>query len=139
MALNYFNPNPRARVGKDGKPQKWHLGDCAVRAICAATGMSWIDAYKFASESALKVYEPFNCSKGFGQVMKDLGFIKVSYGRGETRETVSTFARTHKSEIAILSLAGHYVCCRDGAYWDVFDCGDSTAYNYWVLRNPGNK
>ena len=58
--LKYFNPNPKARVGKDGKPQKWHLGDCAVRAICAATGMSWVDAYRFASESALKVYEPFN-------------------------------------------------------------------------------
>ena len=72
----YYNPNPLYKAPKAGKPQKkWRIGDCAVRAICKATDMCWLSAYRFASDSALKVFEPFNCSFGFAQVMKDLDNI----------------------------------------------------------------
>lgn len=131
--LHYFNPNPKARISKrTGEPQKWHLGDCSIRAVCAATGLTWIEAYKKMSESALKVFEPFNCTKGFEQCMKDLGLKKISYTKGQPRETVKEFAQNHKNEIAILNLAGHPVCCKEGEYWDVWDCGEKTAYSYYV-------
>lgn len=137
MATNtfkYFNPNPKAKVNKDGTPKKWNLGDCAVRAVCGATCLGWVDAYKQMSESALKVFEPFNCSKGFDQCMKDLGFVKMSYQRGVKRETVKEFAVNHRNQICIVSLAGHYVCCKNGQYHDVWDCGNKTAYCYYVKK-----
>ena len=131
--LVYFNPNPKIRFNKrTGEPQKWHLGDCSVRSVCAATGLTWVEAYNKMSESALKVFEPFNCSKGFEQCMLDFGFKKMSYPKGKTRETVKEFADNHKNEIAILVLSGHFVCCKNGNYHDVWDCGNKTVYNYYV-------
>ena len=77
--LKYFNPNPLYKEPKAGKkPKVWRIGDCAVRAVCAATGMSWETAYLTMSESAMKAYAPFNTLEGFEQVMVDLGFKKVS-------------------------------------------------------------
>ena len=55
--LKYFNPNPLYKEPKAGKkPKVWRIGDCAVRAVCAATGMSWETAYLTMSESAMKAY-----------------------------------------------------------------------------------
>lgn len=130
----YYNPNPIYKPLKNGKNKKWNRGDCSIRAICAATGMTWIDAYRFAFESALKVFDVPNFNAGFEQVMKDLGFEKKSYKTGQKRETVNEFANNHKDVVAILRLSGHYVCCKNGHYFDTWDCGCKTAYNYWVKK-----
>ena len=131
--LTYFNPNPLFKEPKAGKkPKVWRIGDCAVRAVCAATGMSWEAAYLTMSDSAMKAYAPFNTSEGFDQVMIDLGFKKVSYKKGQKRETANVFAENHPNVTAILNLAGHYVCVKNGEILDTWDCGWKTAYNYWV-------
>ena len=103
--FKYFNPNPLFKEPKPGKkPKKWHIGDCAVRAICAATGMSWEAAYLTMSDSAMKVYAPFTTTEGFAQIMEDLGFKKVSYPKGQKRETADVFAENHPDVTAILNL-----------------------------------
>lgn len=131
----YYNPNPLYKAPKAGKsPKRWRIGDCAVRAICKASGMEWIEAYRFATESALKVFEPFNCSFGFAQVMKDLGYEKVSYPRGQKRETVREFCKNHPNITAVINLASHFVTVENGKYYDVWDCGGCTAYNYWIKK-----
>ena len=94
--------------------------------------MSWEAAYLTMSDSAMKAYAPFNTLEGFEQVMIDLGFKKVSYPRGQKRETANEFAETHKDMVAILNLAGHYTCIKNGEILDTRDCGWKTAYNYWV-------
>ena len=133
--FEYFNPNPLFTTMKNGKVKFWDRGDCSVRAVCGATGLSWVDAYKQMSESALKVYECFNCDYGFDQVMKDLGFTKHSLGRlskGTKRPTVREFAKDHKNEICIVHPANHYVCVKNGKVYDTWDCGSTKVYSWWT-------
>lgn len=136
MAHKYFNPNPKVKYDKvTGKPKVWHTGDCVIRAISCATGMSWQKTYEYMCSIGAKLCCMPNDRKAIDTAMKELGFVKVSYSRGETRDLVRDFARTHENVIAILNLSGHVVCCKDGNYYDTWDCGYKTAYNYWVKYN----
>lgn len=133
----YYNPNPKARVDKKtGKPCRWSHYDCVVRAVCCLTGKSWMDAYKFICECGAKVYDMPDGPKAIAEAMKQLGGTKYSWPRGEKRQTVEEIAwdTAGKDYVIIANLAGHVVCCKNGAYWDTWNSGDRTAYTMWIFN-----
>jgi len=134
----YFNPNPGAKTKKDGTPKRHDRDDCTIRAVCAATGMSWIDAYKFVCAKTLEVFDVPSGTNGFIHVLESLGFEKVSYKRGSKRDTVCDLAAKSYGKIIIANVAGHVVCCKNGFYYDTHRCGYQTAYNYWVKDTENN-
>jgi len=131
----YYNPNPKARFDKNGKPQKWHVCDCVIRAISCATGESWRDVYKTMCHIGEELWCMPNDRKAMDAAMKKYGFVKVSYKKGTERDLVKDFSIKHSNKIAILNLSGHVVCCKEGHYWDTWDCGNKTAYDYWIKEN----
>lgn len=129
MAFVYYNPNPKAKAGKN-----WHIDDCVIRALCGATDRTWSDMYKIMCEFGAKLYCMPNDIKAITEAMNQFGFSKVSYKRGEPRELAKDIAKktANGEHVIVVNLAGHIVCCKNGNYMDTWDCGYKTAYNYWI-------
>ena len=126
MAYVYFQPNH--------KDLKDEVGDCAVRSICCAENLEWLDAYDLMSFYAREVWSPFNCKKGYEHILTKLGYTYHSIGRpkkGQKRPTVAKFAKEHKEGIYLPIVANHYVCIKDGTYFDSWDSGTLAVYGYW--------
>lgn len=122
----YFQPNE-----KDLKDQ---YGDCAVRAICKAENLPWLDAYDIMYKYSREVQSPMNCKTGFEHIVKKLGYTYkgISNKKGSKRPTVDSFAKEHISGTYIAVVANHYVTIVDGKYYDTWDSGSRCMYGYWT-------
>lgn len=121
----YFQPNKM--------DLKDNYGDCAVRTICKAENLEWIDAYDIMYKFSREVQCPLNCKHGFEHILKKLGYTyyKVSNKKGTKRPTVDGFTKDNKAGTYVLVVANHYVCSKDGFYHDTWDSGECCLYGYW--------
>lgn len=113
-----YNPNPKGK----------NIGDCTLRAYCAAFNISWEEAFDIASEIAKEngsmiqyvmekvLTEHFEC-----KLSDEYNKKKV---KPKERITVAEFATTHPYGIYILGMRNHAVTLRNGEYWDSWDSGD---------------
>ena len=125
----YYQPNK-----KDIKDK---YGDCTIRALTKVLDKTWLEVYDLVSP-----YErEEQCSlSGFTlemykRVYKEFGLVYqgISNKKGSTRPTVKRFAKDHPKGTYILRIAGHHVTCKDGKYYDTWDCGDRSLYGYFEL------
>ena len=102
--FKYFQPNKL--------DLKDNYGDCAVRSICKAEDLSWLDAYDMMYRLSREVQCPMNCKSGFEYILKERGYTYagISNKKGSRRPRVKEFARQHKEGTYILVVANHYVC-----------------------------
>lgn len=124
--FKYYQPNK-----KDIKDKS---GDCAVRCICKAENIEWLEAYDIMSQYAREVQSPFNVKMGFEHVVTRLGYKYkgISNRAGSKRPTVNEFAEKHKKGTYICVIANHYVTIQDGKYYDIWDSGKKSMYGYWT-------
>ena len=123
MSFVYFNPNPRNRK---------NVGDCTVRAVSKALGISWetayidlvMQGYELADmPSSNVVMNAYLHSKGFSKhVIDDL--CPDCY-------SIRDFADEHFKGIYILGTGTHVVCIKDGNYYDSWDSGDEIPIYYY--------
>ena len=112
-----YNPNPKGK----------NIGDCTLRAYCAAFNISWDEAFDIASGIAKEnasmiqyvaekvLLEHFECKVSDEYNKKTV--------KSKERITVSEFAETHPYGTYILHIRGHLVTLRNGEYWDSWDSG----------------
>lgn len=133
MAYKFFNPSPKYRVG-----QKWHKGDCSVRAISAVTGMTWVESYKLLCESGLHVYNEPASAEAIDFALKKLGFERFSVkklpGFDKYRPTVEQLCQIESKGNVFALIQGHAVGIKDGDYYDVWDCGNSKVTRYYKTK-----
>lgn len=124
--FEYYQPNK-----KDIKDK---YGDCAVRAICKAEEIEWLEAYDIMYKYSREVQCPLNVKTGFEYILKKLGYtyVSISNKKGSKRPTVANFAKQNKTDTCILVLANHYVCSKKGKYYDTWDSGNKCLYGYWI-------
>ena len=127
----YYQPND-----KDLKDQ---FGDCQVRALSKALGLTWLETFDLTVPICreLQTYTIFGCGhEKVKQAMKSLGFeyTGISNKKGSTRPTVDSFAKDHKQGKYILTVANHVVACVDGIYYDTWDSGYKSLYGYYTLQ-----
>ena len=124
----YYQPNR--------KDLKDKYGDCTIRALSKALGVTWLEAF----ELTIPYCKEYQCTNIFdmphdleAQVMNKLGFryYGVSNAKGSKRPTVASFARSHKAGVYILNVANHEVAVIDGVYYDTWDCGYKSLYGYY--------
>ena len=124
----YYQPNR--------KDLKDKYGDCTIRALSKALGVTWLEAF----ELTIPYCKEYQCTNIFdmphdleAQVMNKLGFryYGVSNAKGSKRPTVASFARSHKAGVYILNVANHEVAVIDGVYYDTWDCGYKSQYGYY--------
>lgn len=126
MAYVYFQPNKQ--------DLKDEVGDCAIRSICCAENLEWLEAYDLMSKYAREVWSPFNCKKGYEHILTKLGYTYYSIGRpkkGQKRPTVESFAKEHKEGTYLPIVANHYVCIKNGNWYDTWRSDKLSVYGYW--------
>lgn len=122
-----FNPNPKKR----------NIGDCSLRAYCAAFGWDWDTAFEKASEiakdNALMMDTHSTCEK----VMESQGYVLDEEFKKSKRKdlTVNEFAMTHPYGTYLLNTHGHLLCVKDGEYWDSWDCGKKKVRRIYIKNN----
>lgn len=122
MAWVLFNPNPRgARVG-----------DCAVRACCAATEKPWETAFCALTLEGFARGDMPSANHVWGAYLHDQGFRRHAINDAcPDCYTVADFARDHPRGTYVLALSGHVVTVKDGDWMDTWDSGAEALAYYW--------
>lgn len=121
----YFQPNELDI--KDKQP------DCSIRCLCKAENIEWLEAFDRLTLIARELWSVLNSKQTYETYLKKNGYVyhKISNAKGSKRPTVETFTKEHKTGTHVLVIANHYVCSKDGYYYDTWDCGQSCLYGYW--------
>ena len=126
--FQYYQPNK--------KDLKDEYGDCTIRALSKALGVTWLEAF----DKMIPLCREYQVSNVFGapssierQIVERLGFTYhgISNKRGSKRPTVDSFAKDHPEGTFILNVANHEVACVDGKYYDTWDSGYKSIYGYY--------
>lgn len=128
--FKYYQPNTKAR--KSGEH------DCAIRAICGATGKTWVEAFDGLCTVAREIQGMPDDMRTIKKYLKEEGWIWIGLKieKGKKRPTVESFSK-YNSSPKIVSCAGHLVCCSIGKYWDTYDSGPKSVYGYWYNPEKG--
>lgn len=129
--FKYYQPNK--------KDLKDEYGDCTIRALTKALGVTWLEAF----DMTIPICREYQVSNLFSapsyierQMIERLGFkyYGISNKKGSKRPTVDEFAKVHPEGTYILNVAHHEVACVDGMYYDTWDCGYKSLYGYYERK-----
>ena len=118
---------------RNENPLKQETEDCVVRALVTATGKTWDIVYKELCDLGFELKKMPNSKDTWKEYLNRNSFENhiVSNKKGSKRPTVLGFTKEHKEGIFILSIANHLTVCKDGIYYDIWDCGTKSLYGYW--------
>lgn len=117
----FYNPNPEAA----------RVGDCAVRAICRATGRDWRRVYMDLCTLGLTRGDMPNANAVWGAYLTRLGYKRRIIPETADGVTVASFARDNPEGVYILALNGHVVTVEGGDWYDTWNSGGETPIYYW--------
>lgn len=114
-AFSLFNPNPRSK-NPFGKI------DCVVRAICAAFGLTWEQAYTALSIQGFADGDNWASDDVWGNLLEGRGWAWFRIPDTCPRcYTLADFARDYPEGVYIIGTGSHAVCVRDGTVYDAWD------------------
>ena len=117
-----FNPNPRGSS----------VGDCAVRAVAAATGRSWEQTYIALALTGYALGDMPSANRTWGAYLQKQGYKRrMVEADCTTCYTVADFAREYPRGVYVLGCSGHVLTVIDGAWWDSWDSGAECPIYYW--------
>ena len=118
-----FNPNPRAA----------RVGDCAVRAISKACGLTWEQAYINLTLQGFIDGDLPSANNVWGAYLRKHGFTKNIPPL--TNGTVECFANDHPRGVYVIAVNGHVVTVVNGDWFDTWDSGGEVPLYYWAKEN----
>lgn len=122
MSYVYFNNNPcGARVG-----------DCAVRAVATALGLTWRDAFlKIVTEGYGQCNMP-SADSVWGAVLQQHGFVRKNIpDTCPPCYTAERFCKEHPQGIYVLGFGGHTATVIDGDLYDTWDSSNEVVIYIW--------
>ena len=120
-----FNPNPDNKI----------VGDCVVRAICAATDLDWEQAYVGIAIQGLSLHDMPSSNYVWGTYLKNQGFVRRAIpDTCPDCYTVKDFCGEYFRGTYILGTGTHVVAVINGDYYDTWDSGDESPIFYWERK-----
>lgn len=120
-----YNPNPTGRF----------VGDCAVRAVSAALGIEWEDAYTLISDAGFAMGDMPSSDSVWGAVLRQHGFYRTSIPNScPDCYTVEDFAADHPRGVFVLGFGGHVATVIDGDLYDSWDSSHEVPVYYWYRK-----
>lgn len=109
------------------------MGDCTVRALCAATGASWEETYLDLCAEGLRRGDMPSANQVWGAYLRRKGFRRRALPDNcPDCYTVADFAQEHPRGLYVLAIGGHVVTVRDGKWLDSWDSGGEVPAYYWI-------
>lgn len=123
-----YQPNPTEPKFKSTK------GDCAIRCISAALNVDWRTAFDILAQAARDIYSSMGWPDSIDKVLTERGFEKhaVKREKGSVAPTPNKMAEMYPDKVIVCRVSNHFVCVRDGKYWDTWQSGNKTIYTYWM-------
>ena len=125
MAWKRYNANP------DDK----RVGDCTVRAISTAVGLSWECTYAGLATMGFMLRDMPSADHVWGQYLRWRGFRRAAIPCRDEPCTVDDFCREHPDGTYVLAIHGHVVCVVDGDYYDTWESGEEHPVYYWTKED----
>ena len=121
----YYNPNPVASREED----------CAVRAVSAALGISWDEAFDLIAHNAKQMGAMMHRDAAWGSVLRQHGFVrKVIPNSCPECYTAEDFAIEHPRGVYVLGFGTHTAAVIDGTILDTWDSRDEIPIYVWEKR-----
>ena len=131
MAWIHYDPNPvRADAG---------AGDCAVRAIAKALGISWEQAYAKLSANGFLMGDIMNADIVWGAVLREAGFVReVIPNTCPDCYTIEEFGEDHPEGVFVLKSDNHVSTVVDGVLYDSWNSETTVPTYYWTRKEEKN-
>lgn len=125
MHWEYFNPNPVKSIG---------VGDCTVRAVAKALGITWEDAYARLSYNGFLMGDIPNSDTVLGALLRENGFKReVVPNTCPECYTIEDFCIEHPTGTYVLKSDNHVATVKDGTLYDSWNSSENIPYYYWYL------
>lgn len=119
-----YNDNPTGRS---------NVGDCSIRAIGVALGISWEDAFWKIAENAFQMGDVMSSNSVWGSVLRQHGYKKnIIPNTCPDCYTFSDFCEDHPLGIYVLCTGNHVATVKDGNLYDSWNSLDEIPVFYWT-------
>lgn len=119
----HYNPNPDKR----GK------GDCAVRAVAKALGISWDQAYSMLAAKGYALKDLPNANHVWGAALRENGFERWAIPNTcPDCYTAEDFATDHQEGTYVLGFGDHTAAVVNGQIFDSWDSSMEVPQYYWT-------
>lgn len=119
----YFDPNPRKKKGK---------GDCTVRAVAKALGMSWDTAYIDLVTQGYLLKDMPSSNETMNSYMRSKGFSRHAIpDMCPDCYSFEDFAADHPVGTYIVGTGTHVACIKDTVIYDSWDSSDCVPIYYY--------
>ncbi len=120
-----YNPNPCHQ----------RVGDCTIRAISKALGISWEQTYIELAIYGFMYCDIMNSNNLWGKYLKDKGFKREIIPDDKPDDyTVEDFCEEHPKGLYILALQNHVLTVIDGNYYDAWHSGNEIPIYVWTRK-----
>lgn len=121
-----FNNNP---VGRK-------VGDCAVRAISAALGVTWETAYAMIAVNGFAMGDMPSSNSVWGAVLRQNGFSRMAIpDTCPDCYTFEDFARDNPEGVFVLGTGSHVATVKNGTLFDSWDSRNEVPQYVWYKPN----
>lgn len=118
----YFNSNPVAAREQD----------CAIRAVSAALGISWDEAFDLIAYNAKQMGATMNNNAAWGSVLRQHGFKKrIIPNSCPDCYSASDFCYDHPEGVYVLGFDMHTAAVIDGTLLDTWNSSEEIPTYYW--------
>ena len=108
------------------------IGDCAVRAVSAALGLTWYEAFDVLTAEARSACDMPSADAVWGAVLRNAGFNRSAISNSCPEcYTAADFCREHPRGVYVLAFGGHVATVRDGVLLDSWDSSNETPIYYY--------
>lgn len=110
-----------------------NVGDCAVRAISVALGLTWYETYDLLCDEGRRMCNFGNADEVWGEVLRQHGFNRsVIPNSCPNCYTAADFCRDHPDGVYVLAFGGHVAAVRDGLLLDSWNSeNEIPIYYFW--------
>lgn len=112
------------------------VGDCVIRAIAIATGMTWDETYIVLSDYGMMLKNLPNANEVWGAYLKDRGFTRhVIPNTCPDCYTIRDFCKDHPHGTYVVCTGSHTVACINGNAYDAWNSLDEVPCFYWEKKS----
>lgn len=122
----YYLNNPAGR----------RVGDCAVRAVSVALGISWEDAYALIAAAGFAMGDVMSSNSVWGAVLRQHGFYRMNLpNECPDCYTAEDFVRDHPHGTYVLGFGNHVATAIDGVIYDAWDSRNEIPQYVWYRKD----